>query len=62
MLEVELREILDGLILFQRRGLDRVIIQTDNLEMVKVIQDKQDVRLNSVLVRRIIRVLQLVGD
>ncbi|MBA0758384.1 hypothetical protein Gotri_021389 [Gossypium trilobum] len=44
-----------------RWGLDRVLIQTDNLEVVKIIQERQLASANSVLVRRILQLLKLVG-
>ncbi|KAH1105718.1 hypothetical protein J1N35_009486, partial [Gossypium stocksii] len=39
--EAELQGILDGLALLQKRGLDKVLIQTDNLEVAKTIQHSQ---------------------
>ncbi|MBA0735792.1 hypothetical protein Gogos_019607, partial [Gossypium gossypioides] len=53
--------ILNGLALLQKRGLDRVLIPTDYLEVVKAVQDSQSVSLNSALVKRILQLLQSIG-
>ncbi|XP_040960272.1 uncharacterized protein [Gossypium hirsutum] len=50
---VELWGILEGLKLIQRRGHDKVIIQSDNLEVVKDILGSVSTALNSVFIRRI---------
>lgn len=51
-------EVLDRSILCQKRGLERVMIHTDNLEMITTIQDQQSTGSNSILVRRNFQVLQ----
>ncbi|MBA0640561.1 hypothetical protein Goklo_023487, partial [Gossypium klotzschianum] len=42
-------------------GFDRVLIHIDNSEVVKIIQESQLASANSVLVRRILQLLKLVG-
>lgn len=59
--ETELRGILDDLVVLQRQGLNRVLIQIDNLEVVKLIQESQSTSANSSLVRRVLQLLKLVG-
>ncbi|MBA0862367.1 hypothetical protein Goshw_007648 [Gossypium schwendimanii] len=53
-----LRGILNGLTLLIDRGYNRVLIQTDNLERVQVIQEKIANESNSALVRRIHHLLR----
>ncbi|MBA0550442.1 hypothetical protein Golob_021390, partial [Gossypium lobatum] len=59
--ETELRGILDDLVVLQRQGLNRVLIQIDNLQVVKLIQESQSASANSSLVRRVLQLLKLVG-
>lgn len=54
---VELWGILNGLILLQKEGHDRVFIQSDNLEVIKAICDRQLVGASISLVRRIQQIL-----
>ncbi|MBA0783461.1 hypothetical protein Gotri_001170 [Gossypium trilobum] len=54
----ELYGFLDGLTLLQKQGYDRVLIQSDNLEMVKTICDRKLDRSNISLVRRIQQILK----
>ncbi|MBA0698053.1 hypothetical protein Goari_021562, partial [Gossypium aridum] len=54
----ELYGLLDGLTLLQKQGYDRVLIQLDNLEMVKTICDRKLDRSNISLVRRIQQILK----
>ncbi|MBA0729261.1 hypothetical protein Golax_025617, partial [Gossypium laxum] len=55
--EVELWGILDGLNLLIDRGLDNVMIHSDNIEVVVVIQESSTEGFNTTLVRRILRLL-----
>ncbi|MBA0755232.1 hypothetical protein Gogos_021881, partial [Gossypium gossypioides] len=53
----ELWGILDGLLLIQKQGYDEVVIQSDNLEVVKIISDSKLEGSNFDLVRRIYQIL-----
>ncbi|MBA0860465.1 hypothetical protein Goshw_017896 [Gossypium schwendimanii] len=53
--------ILDDLVLLIDRGCDGVFIQTDNLEIVKAIQEKPSNESNSALIRRIHQPLTQIG-
>ncbi|MBA0679329.1 hypothetical protein Goari_011103, partial [Gossypium aridum] len=55
--DAELWSILDGIILLQRRGCDKMLIQSDSLEVVKAIQEEVLAISNSVLIKRIIQAL-----
>ncbi|MBA0748105.1 hypothetical protein Gogos_004957, partial [Gossypium gossypioides] len=48
------------LTLVQKRGLDRVFIQYDNLEVVKIIQESQPINSSSASVRRILQILHSI--
>lgn len=54
---VKLWAILDGLKLIQRRDHDKVIIQSDSLEIVKAIQGRDPSNSNLALIRRIQNIL-----
>ncbi|MBA0800863.1 hypothetical protein Gohar_011275, partial [Gossypium harknessii] len=54
----ELWGILDGLMLLQKQGYKKVVIQSDNLQVVKAIQDNLLEDSNLVLIKRIQQVLQ----
>ncbi|MBA0764658.1 hypothetical protein Gotri_013983, partial [Gossypium trilobum] len=54
----ELWEILDGLTFTQREGRKKIFIHTDNLEIVKALQDIHLTELTSALARRIHMILQ----
>ncbi|KAA3469498.1 E3 ubiquitin-protein ligase UPL6-like isoform X3 [Gossypium australe] len=58
--DVELWEILDGLVFIQREGHKSVLIHTDNLEVVKALQDIHSAEANSTLVKRIHMTLQTI--
>ncbi|MBA0769819.1 hypothetical protein Gotri_018516, partial [Gossypium trilobum] len=53
--------ILDDLVLLIDRGCDGVFIQTDNLEIVKAIQEMPSNGSNSALIRRIHQPLARIG-
>lgn len=53
----ELWGILDGLFLLQKQGYNKVIIQSDNLEVVVAISNRKHERSNSTLVRQIRKIL-----
>ncbi|MBA0609918.1 hypothetical protein Godav_010843, partial [Gossypium davidsonii] len=57
----ELWGIIDGLVLIQNRHYDDVLIQTNNLEMIKAIQDFSLSSSNSAIIRRIHHLLLDVG-
>ncbi|MBA0684542.1 hypothetical protein Goari_026126, partial [Gossypium aridum] len=56
--DFELWGILDGLMLLQKQGYKKVVIQSDNLQVVKAIQDNLLEDSNLVLIKRIQQVLQ----
>ncbi|MBA0819641.1 hypothetical protein Gohar_021307, partial [Gossypium harknessii] len=49
--------ILDGLLIIQKQGHDRVFIQSDNLEVMRAIYDSKTVGSNYSLIRRIQQIL-----
>ncbi|KAH1073057.1 hypothetical protein J1N35_025385, partial [Gossypium stocksii] len=55
--DTKLWDILNGLLLLQKQGYDKVIIQFDNLEVVEVICDSQSAKSSSSLIRRIQHIL-----
>ncbi|MBA0873333.1 hypothetical protein Goshw_000925, partial [Gossypium schwendimanii] len=60
--DAELWGILEGLKLIQRGGYDKMIIQSDSLEVVKAIQRSFFNSSNSALIRRIQRILSQEGQ
>ncbi|KAK5786562.1 hypothetical protein PVK06_041199 [Gossypium arboreum] len=52
MFEFELWGILDGLTILNEWIYDRVLIHTDSMEVIKVIEDRQSADANSALVRK----------
>ncbi|KAK5835081.1 hypothetical protein PVK06_010766 [Gossypium arboreum] len=59
---VQLPGILDGFILLQRQGFNRVVSQSDSLQTVLVIKDNTSVDLSSTLLRWIQRILMQGGQ
>lgn len=55
--DTELWVILDGLLLLQKQGYDKITIQLDNLEVVKTICDNRSVQRCSFMITRIQQVL-----
>ncbi|KAH1064797.1 hypothetical protein J1N35_029784 [Gossypium stocksii] len=58
VLEAKLLGILDGLKIILDRSFKRVLIQTDNIEAINVIQESSTGSSNSALVRRILLILK----
>lgn len=54
LLEVELWGILDGATLVQDKEYDRVLMQTDNIKVIGVINESLSKESNSTLIKRII--------
>ncbi|MBA0670788.1 hypothetical protein Goklo_023979 [Gossypium klotzschianum] len=59
--EAELWGILDGLNILIDRGLGNVMIQSDSLEMVMVIQESSTGGSNKVLIKRILQLLPQIS-
>ncbi|MBA0818067.1 hypothetical protein Gohar_027979, partial [Gossypium harknessii] len=55
--EVELWDILDGVALVQGRQHDRILVQTDNMEVIRAIKKAWLKRSNSTIIRRITQLL-----
>ncbi|MBA0733084.1 hypothetical protein Gogos_017127, partial [Gossypium gossypioides] len=53
---------MDGLILLERRGFNKVLINTNNLEVVNALQDRQLADSSSILLRRINRILKTIDQ
>ncbi|KAG8500238.1 hypothetical protein CXB51_003689 [Gossypium anomalum] len=53
----ELWGILDGLVLLQKQGYDKAIMQSNNFENVLSIRDKKTTRPKNNLIRRILQIL-----
>ncbi|MBA0669411.1 hypothetical protein Goklo_000118 [Gossypium klotzschianum] len=55
--EVELWDILDGVALVLGRQHDRILVQTDNMEVIRAIKKAWSKRSNSTIIRRITQLL-----
>ncbi|MBA0640623.1 hypothetical protein Goklo_023537, partial [Gossypium klotzschianum] len=58
--EAELWGVIDGLILLERQGFNKVLINTNNLEVVNALQDRQLADSSSILLRKINRILKTI--
>lgn len=59
---VELLGILDGLTLVRNKSFDGVMMQTDSLEVIKVIQNSFLFSSNNTLIRRIHHIIVKIGS
>ncbi|KAK5840808.1 hypothetical protein PVK06_009713 [Gossypium arboreum] len=62
VVKVELWGILDGLNLILNRSFEKVVIQTDNIEVVNAIQEGYSGTSNFALVRRILIILKALNQ
>ncbi|MBA0656812.1 hypothetical protein Goklo_009142, partial [Gossypium klotzschianum] len=60
--EAELWRILDGLLVLLSKGFKKATIQTDNLEVVKALQDNLMINSSIIMLRRIRRIMRTEGQ
>ncbi|MBA0846441.1 hypothetical protein Goshw_002177 [Gossypium schwendimanii] len=53
---------MDSLILLERQGFNKVLINTNNLEVVNALRDRQLVDSSSILLRRINQILKTIDQ